>query len=132
MVSTRVSGCSERSENGVYDELLLQRGSIDLEAVPAEDKLNRMDCESNMVDDEIQEHHEKLWSHIISTKVENLPAMLCKLYDSLDREDVAAGFGFYQLEPEWQAKSTDPVHPLALIHKEPVNHGAQSPATKEA
>jgi hypothetical protein len=74
-------------------------GVSDLEAVSAEDKLNRMDCESDTDDDEIQEHHEKLWSHIISTKVESLPAMLCKLYDSLDQEDFAAGLGFINWNP---------------------------------
>jgi hypothetical protein len=54
--------------------------------------------------------------------------MLLKLHDVW-----VASYGhenrirFYPLEPEWQAKSTNPIHPFALIQKNPYTPEGSAP-----
>jgi hypothetical protein len=56
-------------------------------------------------------HHKATMDYVAGTRVNTLPTMLVKLYDVSQVNRVK----LYSLEPEWQAKSTNPIHPFALI-----------------
>jgi hypothetical protein len=77
----------------VYDtNFYCDAGVSDLEDVGAEDKTDWMNCNTKDSDDDAEKHHEILLNYMAVTRVEGLPAMLCKLHDSLSEseEDVAA------------------------------------------
>jgi hypothetical protein len=60
-------------------------------------------------------HHKATMEYLAETKVNTLSTMLVELYDASQVDKVK----LYSLEPEWQAKNTNPIHPFDLIQKDP-------------